>query len=315
MTDPAAPSMRALRAMRALCAMRRTPSASLAPAWLLALAVLAGGAPGCSLLWLFQSNPEGLPCELDESGVGSCLDGYACVARGEDELPVCLKSAALRQDEECEATEQCQDGLVCASAFAFCTGVHDDPNCSLIDDDEKVLRCRPVCTPGDHSRCGDNGRCFQGALGGFCQRGVCAADSDCQAGGDNRFCVDERITGNSGLCFETCDPLRCSGDSCADCTGLDGVPDLGQVCVPVIDEFTLSTRTMCDAAGTLPPLAACDRFGVDRCGPQSFCNDYIQGIEPYCAQWCRFPTGAPACDGNARCDSPFGGDLGICVPR
>lgn len=287
--------------------LRRLPVAAVVAAFTL-------GASSCSLLWLFQSDPEGLPCELDANGLGACLDGYACVSRGDDQLPVCLKAAALREGEPCEVSAECMDGLTCASAYADCKGGSDDPNCSLVDNAEKELRCRTICLLGDPSKCGPDARCFQGEPDDFCQRGVCASDSDCQARNDPATCVDEgRNPGRSGVCFEACDPLSCRQGTCPDCTGLDGIPDANRNCIPAIDVPALTQVTMCDAAGTTPVLAPCDPLG-EPCEAGAFCNDFLPTFAPYCAQWCLYPTGAPACDGDARCEPAFD-TVGVCVPN
>lgn len=273
-------------------------------------------APGCTLLWLFQNDPEGLPCELAADGTGRCLEGYTCVPRGADELPVCLKAGAKKKGEPCATSAECDEDLTCATGYTSCVDNPDDPNCSTIADAEKQRACRPVCDINDPAGCGPDELCFEaeveGAVVAFCQQGVCGSDTDCQViDGAEGFCVGEAVLGGrTGFCFEACDPLACSGGVCPDCTGVDGQADADTNCVNVIDE-TLSARTMCDTVGTVPAFAACNPFG-EPCEFGSFCNAFVGGRAPFCSPWCRFPDAAPACDAPALC-TQVAGELGFCA--
>jgi hypothetical protein len=284
--------------------------------FLLALALTAVAlASGCTLLWIFQNDPDGLPCEVDEDGNGRCLEGYTCVPRGEDALPVCLRAGAKKLGEPCTIADECDRDLTCGTGYAVCATDPDDPNCSLVADAEKQLACRPICDVNSAETCGINQLCFQGETTGFCQVGICGTDSDCQTiRGAEGFCVGEaRLGGKTGFCFEGCNPLACAGGICPDCTGVDGQPDPDTNCVNVIDDGFLSARTMCDTNGTVPAFAPCDPFG-EPCVHGSFCNAFVSGRAPFCSPWCRFPNAAPACNSPAVCRRvEQERDLGFCV--
>lgn len=282
------------------------------------LAVVAGAtasASGCTLLWAFQNDPEGLPCELDENGKGRCLDGYACVPRGEGELPVCLKAGAKKKGEPCTSSDECDEDLTCATGYSVCNASSDDPNCSIIADEEQALACRPICDINAANDCGADELCFQGDGVAFCQKGVCATDGDCQTiDGVEGFCVGETVLGGrTGFCFEACDPLACAGGVCPDCTGVDGQVDPDASCLNVIDDGFLSSRTMCDTPGGIAAFEPCDPFG-EPCEFGSFCNAFVAGAAPFCSPWCRFPDAAPACDPPAVCTQVEAGrELGFCA--
>jgi hypothetical protein len=153
-------------------------------------------------------------------------------------------------------------------------------------------------------------------INGFCQEGTCATDSDCQGiAGSAGLCVNE-IGGRTGLCFELCDPFACDNATglCGSCNGLDGAPDEFFSCFPPPDEFLIgvnASRLVCLPHGNLQPFDACGDPGSDICGFNTFCAN--TGTAVYCAPYCRFPNGAPACDQGTCTQITAGSDLGFCA--
>ena len=273
------------------------------------LALVVGGTSSCSLLWLFNSDPAGLPCDFAASTSGACLDGYVCVAQEGGEF-VCVVQGNLRKGDACVETDECDEGLVCGTAYVGCLVDGDDPICSMIPDGEKQLACRDGCDIGNPTTCPENERCFDFEPD-FCQLGVCASDSDCEpVAGANALCAGEQLNeGSSGLCFSFCDPLTCDNGVCDDCTGVDGQVDGDKGCVPVFDE-TVSTRNVCGTLGSAGFFADCG--GGEGCVAGSFCLT-VDGVSSVCAPWCRFNSQAnPQCPANSAC-SGVGGDLGVCL--
>ena len=268
----------------------------------------------CSLLWLFNSDPAGLPCDFTSSQNGEsgvCLDGYVCVEQAESEF-ICLVQGNLQKGEPCVQSEQCDESLTCATAYADCLVDGDDPICSMIPDAEKQLACRETCDIGNPTTCADNERCFDFEPD-FCQLGVCSADSDCElVAGSNALCAGEQLNeGTSGLCFQFCDPLVCDDDVCSDCTGVNGQVNTDESCVPVFDEV-VSTRNVCGTIGTQEFFADCG--GGEGCVAGSFCGT-VDGVTSICVPWCRFNSkNSPQCPSDSQCGG-VGGDLGICLPN
>lgn len=288
-----------------------TRSASLARG---ARALIGGAlvalASSCSLLWIFNSDPAGLPCDFTSSQTGVCLDGYVCIEQTANEF-ICVVQGNLLKGERCVQSDQCDEGLVCATAYSSCLADGDDAICSMIPDEEKELACRDGCDISNPTTCAENERCFDGDPD-FCQLGVCGTDGDCEpATGTNAICAGETLNeGTSGLCFQFCDPLGCDDGVCPDCTGVDGAVDLDQACVPVFDEIT-GNRNVCATVGDLPFFADCGS-GLG-CVSGSFCGT-VDNVTSECLPWCRFgQQGAPQCPPapDSTCTS-LGGELGFC---
>lgn len=286
---------------------------------LVVVVALAAGTSSCTLLWLLTNDPEGLPCDFSTSDTGACLDGYTCVKLDTGDS-VCLKAGKKKAGDACAKTAECGEQLVCASAYGSCLNGADDPNCDLVDDAAKNLACRPVCDINTQNSCGADQRCFEltsvAGINGFCESGVCTTDSDCGSVPGGGLCDGEAILGGqTGFCFEVCDPLACdpATRTCPDCTGLDAVVDEGTNCVPPRDpnEVLTAGRTICDIAGGLAAFAPCG-VGADTCTFGTACVNFNGAA--LCRPWCTFPTGAPACDATATCTQVTAGNtLGICI--
>lgn len=268
---------------------------------------------GCTLLWCFNNDPAGLPCDFTSSQEGACLEGYTCIQQSNQEF-ICVAQGALQVGEECVSSDQCGEDLTCDTLYGeLCVGGGvDDPICSLIDDAEKKLACRQICDIGNPSTCPVDTFCVN-AEPDFCQAGVCATDSDCElVAGSGALCSGEGLNeGRSGLCFAFCNPLLCDAQSgeCPDCTGVDGALDVDKTCVPVPDEIDVGSRNVCDFAGELAPFDDCT--GGQRCQHGSFCALVAVG-EERCVPWCNADGGAPECPTNSTC-SRRAGNLGICL--
>lgn len=281
----------------------------------LLLLVMVASTSSCSLLWLFNSDPAGLPCDFTSSQSGACLDGYVCVEQPGSEF-ICVVQGNLQKDQPCVESEQCDEGLTCGSAYTDCLVDGDDANCSMIPDAEKRLACRQACDIGNPTTCPDNERCFDFEPD-FCQLGVCSSDTDCElVAGSNALCAGEQLNeGSSGLCFQFCNPLDCDNDVCGDCTGVDGQVDADQACVPVFDEL-VSTRNVCGTIGTSGFFEDCG--AGQGCVPGSFCGT-VDGVTSICVPWCRFnAAGSPQCPPgppDSECGEVVtGSGLGICLP-
>jgi len=269
---------------------------------------------GCSLLWLFNNDPEGLPCDFaNDPDNGACLDGYTCVEReATDTAPVtfvCLKAGLKKVDESCFRKEECEVGLECATGFDSCNTNDDDINCGLVPVDKLKKVCRTACDINAAAECPPDQLCFANDDGQFCDVGTCQTDTDCaQLGG---FCVGEALLGGkTGFCFQACDPLDCQAGECAQCIGLDGVPDADSNCIPIIDEAGPNGRNMCDVAGNIGAYGDCGNNTADRCTFGTFCIS-LDGVTAFCSPWARFPTGEPACPLG---EDPIqvAGNLGFC---
>lgn len=296
--------------------MTRRLHASIAPLCsLVTLGLLVATTSSCSLLWVFNSDPAGLPCDFTASQTGACLDGYVCIEQADNEF-ICVVQGNLQKGEPCADSEQCDEGLTCGSFYADCLIEGDDANCSMIPDSEKALACRIVCDKENPTTCPDNELCVD-AEPDFCQLGVCASDSDCElVAGANALCSGEALNeGTSGLCFQFCDPLACDNDVCGDCTGVDGQVDANKACVPVFDEV-VSTRTVCATVGTGAFFSDCGEGGG--CVPGSFCGT-LDGVTSSCLPWCRAGSNnSPQCPISPPSDCREviqGGELGICFPE
>jgi hypothetical protein len=278
----------------------------------LALACGVVSSSSCTLLWIFNNDPAGLPCDFTSSQEGTCLEGYVCKQQSNNEF-ICVAKGALAADEACALSDECDEGLTCDTFYGLlcADGGDDDANCSLVDppDVEKNLACHVICEIGNASTCPSDMLCVDGEPD-FCARGVCATDSDCElVAGQGALCAGEGLNeGKSGLCFEACNPLACDAATgiCNDCTGVDGAPD-GKACVPVQDE-ALSSRNVCDFPGTLPAFADCSTG--EGCVAGSFCGQFAVDVF-LCTPWCNAAGGAPECPVNSVC-TPVVGDLGVC---
>jgi hypothetical protein len=291
---------------------------------MIVVGVATAASSSCTLLWLFTSDPEGLPCDFSVDPLGQCLEGYTCVVR--DNESVCLRANALNAGDPCLKTDQCDEDLLCATQFAQCGADSDDLNCALVGEDAEAPTCRPICDITQPNTCPSDQRCYvvDGVEGvnGFCQQGVCATDTDCTAvAGVRGICANE-LGGKTGLCLQECDPLACDRVSrtCPACTGTDGAADVEVTCGPVPDEFlsnpppgTLNPRTVClPVAGALPAFSDCTAAPAD-CDFGTFCIS-VDGVPPYCAPWCDVGGGNPACDAPATCQAILqGSDVGYCL--
>lgn len=278
-----------------------------------ALPFLTVTSSSCTLLWIFNNDPAGLPCDFTSSQDGACLEGYTCVQQAQNEF-VCVAQGALGVGEACISSDQCDEDLTCATLYGeLCAGDGaDDPICSLVPDVEKELACRQICDIGNASTCPNDTLCVDSEPD-FCQAGVCATDTDCElVAGSGALCSGESLNeGKSGLCFEACNPLACDAATglCSDCTGVDGAAD-GKTCVPVPDE-ALSTRNVCDFPGALPAFADCS--SGQGCVAGSFCGQLDVAVFR-CTPWCNFNGGAPACPVDSACTQvQVGADLGVCL--
>lgn len=282
------------------------------PALVVVLAAVAALSSSCTILYLLNEDPDGLPCEIDDDGITHCLKGYTCVDKNDGSTPLCRKAGALQVGQACDEDAQCDEDLVCDTGYTSCADNPDDPNCSIVPSEQKDKACRLTCSVNDPDTCPADTLCFQNGDHEFCQAGTCATDSDCQEGFQG-LCVGETVLGGkTGFCFQRCDPLRCAGGVCADCTGLDGVADPGLNCIAVLDEG-LSARAMCDSVGDLQEGDTCDPV-LDRCELGAFCNaaaGAALGRAPFCTRWCSFPSGAPACNSPTVC-TQVSGNLGFC---
>lgn len=264
----------------------------------LALSTLFGGA--CTILFATTSSEENLLCGPE--GGPRCLDGFACVAidGGEER---CVRAAFKGVGEECGDSAECADGGVCADAYAeLCPAGSTDINCSRTANSDTGLRCRAACDDADFS-CGSGDRCFffEG-LDPFCQKGTCGTDSDCEGAPVPAFCVGEQNGGLSGFCSVACDPLGCFDNT--DCTCA-----VGEGCAMPVDEFAVSTRNVCGAAGVIEAPNQCDV--LNPCVEGSSCVFRNDG-SAVCVQWCRVGGGAPSCNAGVCQNVVQGSPLGIC---
>lgn len=282
---------------------------------IVSVAFVAVTSSSCTLLWIFNNDPAGLPCDFTSSQGGACLEGYVCIEQAQDEF-VCVAQGALDVDEACAASDQCGEDLTCATFYgqACADGGDDDANCSLVEpaDIEKNLACHTICEIGNPSTCPNDTLCVDGEPD-FCARGVCTTDSDCElVAGEGALCSGEGLNeGKSGLCFEACNPLACDATTglCNDCTGVDGAAD-GKTCVPVADEVGVSLRNVCAFPGTLEPFADCTSGAG--CVAGTFCGQLAVGVFR-CTPWCNAAGGAPACPVGSVCQSVLGSNLGVCT--
>jgi hypothetical protein len=255
---------------------------------------------GCSVLYATTSSEENLLCGPDD-GRPRCLEGYTCIRAADDE-DRCVLAGFKETGDPCVASAECKDGGICADAYAeLCPDGSTDLNCARVNDADGGPRCRAPCNEAAGFSCDGNDRCFffEG-LEPFCQIGTCASDTDCE-GATPALCVGERGGGRNGVCFVACDPLACfDGDCpCGD----------GEACAMPADEFTVSTRNVCDLAGLIPAGAGCDV--QNPCVEGSTCVFRTDGAA-VCAQWCRVGGGAPACNAGLCQGVQQGSALGIC---
>ncbi len=271
--------------------------------------------PGCTLWWLLNSDPDGLPCRITQKQPqGICLDGYTCVV--EEGSPVCRPAGNTAVGELCARSEECVDGAACATGYAACldTLAKDDINCALDRDEDEEQRCRRTCDITDPTVCAKDERCFSittvSGVSGICQKGTCASDTECAP--QNGLCANAFDVGTTGICLERCDPLTCrvNGAFCSGCDGRDGDADEGLTCTPVPNEQLTSNRYVCDAAGTTPDYAPCGAAGQDLCTFGAFCVNV--DVVNYCAPWCSATGGSPGCAAGHTCE-PVDGIVGFCL--
>jgi hypothetical protein len=269
-----------------------------------ALVAAVAATPACSVLYAFNANEENLACGPD-NGTPRCLDGYTCVLAGDD-VERCVKAGFKALGERCTVSEECADDGVCADAWATSC---DDPahrmDCALLDDNDTGPRCRARCKD-TIPRCASDTRCFEGGdLGDvpFCQKGVCAGDTDCVADGIAGLCIEEAFNGGrSGLCSPLCSPLRCF-DRGEDCPCL-----ADESCAGPVDE-TVSARAVCTPTGGIGEGLTCD--AANPCANGLTCAPLNTGTS-ICLRWCAVAGGAPECNSGV-CNGVAGDPtLGVC---
>jgi hypothetical protein len=258
----------------------------------------------CTVLFALNSDEENLPCGPD-NGAPRCLEDYTCVV-ADDGVERCVKAGFKEVGEPCRSNAECADDGVCADAWATRC---DDPthrmNCALLDEDDRGLRCRARCAD-TIPRCASDTRCFAGPDDGdipFCQKGVCASDSDCVVGGTGGLCIEEAFNGgSSGLCSPQCAPLRCfdGGDDC---------PCLAdESCATPADE-AVTNRAVCTPTGAIGEGLTCD--AGNPCANGLTCA-LLSDSSTVCLRWCAVGGGAPACSAGI-CGSVVGDPaLGLC---
>lgn len=281
---------------------------------LLALGCLGG----CSIWFLANQDPAGLPC-ADTSPF--CLDTYTCV----DGL--CLKAAALGEGQECRGDEECEDELVCTNAYnADECGV--DINCELgrtTIATADTLRCHRTCNPNGvlTDECALGERChpdLTGRADGWCQAGTCTTPTDCGGNAVNaaqNICIggDANPGGNtpgSGLCLEGCDPLQCQVDvGCFGCTQTQN-PTTGGLNAMGCEPFLITSNVACIEAGGVAHDGICDNV-TTFCSAGSWCNIPQGAASGFCSKWCRLGGGAPACNAaHPNCNAVAGAVFGFC---
>ncbi len=265
------------------------------------LVSIAAVVASCSIIYATSSSEENLLCGPDD-GNPRCLDGYACV-RAADQQERCVLAGFKDVGEPCLADAECADGGVCADAYAeLCPAGSTDINCGRVDDATGGLRCRAPCDEATGFSCDGDDRCFFfDGLTPFCQQGTCASDTDCEGAAVPALCVGETGGGRNGFCVVACDPLACFDGDCP-CAA-------GEGCAMPADEFSVSTRNVCSAAGGILPGAACDV--LNPCVEGSSCVFRNDGTA-VCVQWCRVGGGAPTCDSGVCQGVQQGSALGIC---
>src|SRR5688500_12631695 len=81
-----------------------------------ALIALSMTSSSCTLLWIFNNDPAGLPCDFNSSQDGACLEGYTCIEQAQNEF-VCVAQGALGVGEPCVSSDQCDEDLTCATLY------------------------------------------------------------------------------------------------------------------------------------------------------------------------------------------------------
>lgn len=287
---------------------------------LLPLLLCALGAAGCSIWFLANQDPAGLPC-ADTSPF--CLEGYTCI----DGL--CLRAAALGEGDACQGDGECEEGLICANAFDV-DECGDDLNCQLGRDTvpgADTKRCHSTCNPNGvvADECAAGERCnadLTGRADGWCQSGTCTTQTECGTNGVNgaqNICLGGEANPavgssnpGSGLCLEGCNPLECSPTAgCAGCTQTSN-PNTGGLNTMGCEPFVISSNVGCIEAGTVAHDGACDNV-TTFCSPGSWCNIADGAASGYCAKWCRPGGGQPACNATYPTCNPIAGtEFGYC---
>lgn len=262
---------------------------------------VVGATSACSVLYALNASEENLACGPDD-GTPRCLDGFTCVP-ADDGVERCVKAGFKQLGEPCKASEECADDGVCADAWATrCDDPSNRMNCALLDQGDLGLRCRARCTD-DLPRCASDTRCFEDGDVPFCQKGVCATDSDCVANGTGGLCVEEAQNGGrSGLCSPQCEPLRCfnGGEDCP-CVA-------GESCATPADE-AVSSRAVCTPTGVIGEGLTCDP--ANPCAEGLTCA-FLNTRVFVCLRWCAVAGGAPACNAG-QCRGVAGDpSLGTC---
>jgi hypothetical protein len=262
---------------------------------------------GCLLFYALNADPDGLPCggELNNA----CREGYFCLEG------ICSKVAEGEIGAACAEDAQCKDGLTCQDIFneENCPAGAESINCQRAAAlDLSGKRCRKICDPNTvPPDCQLGQRCYAAAgdenITGWCQDGTCGLDSDCgvnnTAGGIPNICVFISNKESSGLCNFGCDPLQCNPQG-----GCVGCPTGEGGCEPIEG----LERLGCIQPGNVPHSGACDNNGL-YCQAGSWCNIPPGSAQGYCARYCNFPSGAPACNAPETCNQMIPGTtIGFC---
>ena len=277
----------------------------------LGVVLLAVLSSSCSVLYLFNSSEENLPCgPADVNGTPRCLDGFVCI-EATDGIERCVKAGFKEEGDSCIDSGECKDGGVCADVYSErCDGdvvlPEHELDCALRDQGDKGLRCRKPCN--DQLLCGADQRCFDvEGLPPFCEQGTCTTDNDCVAGINQGICIQEALNGGrSGLCRKVCDPIDCFDNNAAGCTCA-----ADENCATPPDESGgfATTRAVCLPAGVIGPNLTCDEANF--CAAGSTCVLSAGAVQ--CKQWCRSAgQGAPQCDTGSCADVAGNSGTGIC---
>ena len=261
---------------------------------------------GCLVQYYAESDLDGLPCD----GEGRCEPGYFC----KDD--VCVQSDTLQENDACDSTEECGEGLYCLNAYDE-NCIIDEFNCALGNSANSGKRCRAACDPfsADLAQCPTGNRCQLVSedsglsIKGFCQEGVCSEHTDCGINnGLNNYCTSVSNGTGSGFCLVGCEPLQCTyPNSCNDC------PTSSQGCEPFDPDGTGAIAFGCFVPGNRSAGEPCN-WTTEVCTIGSFCLVGEAGsTSGTCRRYCS-PTGAnPACPTGDRCYT-LTNNVGYCAP-